>query len=34
LQIVFDGPYPGNDKSPNAETQAVEKVILLSFNRP
>lgn len=31
LQIVFDGPYAGDDKSPNAETQADEKVILSSF---
>jgi hypothetical protein len=31
LQIVFDGTYPGDGKSPNAETRAVEKVILSSF---
>ncbi|MBV9266942.1 MAG: hypothetical protein JO061_12305 [Acidobacteriaceae bacterium] len=31
LRIVFDGPYSGADKSPNAEAQAIEKVILSSF---
>jgi hypothetical protein len=31
LQIVFDGPYPGDDKSPNVQTQSVEKAILSSF---
>ena len=34
LELEFDGPYPGNDKSPNAQTQAVEKVILSSFKAP
>lgn len=31
LQLVFDGPYRGDDNSPNAKTQAIEKLILSSF---
>ena len=31
LELVFAGPFPGDDKSPNAATQAIEKLILSSF---
>ena len=31
LEILFDGPYNGKQKSPAPETQAIEKAILSSF---
>jgi hypothetical protein len=31
LELIFDGPFPADDKSPNAATQAIEKIILSSF---
>ena len=31
LRIVFDGPYPGDSKSPTRETHMVEQLILSSF---
>jgi hypothetical protein len=31
LRIMFDGPYPPDDKSPTAETKEIERKILASF---